>query len=215
MDTITLHRKARLKALIESPPFNGSQIDFAKAIGRSKGRVTQMLDPDQPFGEGAATAICHALGKPARYFEQGFKEDQQTIRDTVNLSSGISEIPLLDRKTAGMYKRFLEDGETPPALHNHPGKGANLFAYSVDDDLMEPLIPSNARAIISTRIKPKHGSLVLVDQDGVCVLRKLVIDGQTQLVETVKYQKIKPLTGTIIGVVHMVAILYAEQGDEE
>jgi len=188
---------------------------FATAVGVSRGAVQQWEKGDTAPKRSHQKRVADLLGVSVAELMGQSQPDQQTIRDTVNLSSGISEIPLLDRNTAGMYKRFLEDGETPPALHNHPGKGANLFAYSVDDDLMEPLIPSNSRAIISTRIKPKHGSLVLVDQDGVCVIRRLVIDGQTQLVETVKYQTIKPLTGTILGVVHMVAILYAEQEDEE
>ena len=189
---------------------------FATAVGVSRGAVQQWEKGDTAPKRSHQKRVADLLGVSVAELMGQSQPDQQTIRDTVNLSSGISEIPLLDRKTAGMYKDYLDSGKVPPAVLEHPGEGKNLFAYLVDDDLMEPMVPFNARAVISTKIKPKHGSIVLIEQDGVCVLRKLVIDGQTQLVETVKYQTAKPLTGTIIGVVHMVSFLIADlERDEE
>lgn len=214
MDSITLHRKARLQALIESPPFNGSKIDFAKAIGKSKGRVSQMLDPDLPFGEGAAKAVCKALGKPLRYFEQGFQEDQKTIREPSTLLGAVTEIPLLTKDTAGMYREYL-DGQTPPATHNyHSGRTDGLFAYSVDDDLMEPKIPKGCKAIINTRTKPAHGMFVLIQDGSTAYIRRLVVDGPNRLANSPHASR--PLTGTIIGVVQELAIwLHDLTGEDE
>jgi hypothetical protein len=76
MDEMTLHRKQRLRELISAKPYLGNQQAFAAAAGLSKGRVTQLLDPQDSFGELSAKriAIKLELGDP-RYFELGFTSD--------------------------------------------------------------------------------------------------------------------------------------------
>ncbi len=71
MDDTTAHRKKRLQALIDGKPFLGNQSAFAEKAGRSKGYITQLLDPDVAFGERAAMNMAAKLGlKDERYFER-------------------------------------------------------------------------------------------------------------------------------------------------
>jgi hypothetical protein len=72
MDSLTKHRKARLLALIEGAPYRGNQQVFAMRAGLSKGRISQMLDPDESFGERSARALAGKLKLSERYFEDGF-----------------------------------------------------------------------------------------------------------------------------------------------
>ena len=62
MDKRTQHRKARLQALIESPRFDGSQVALANAVGRTEGYISQLLDPNAPFGTRAADGLAAHRG---------------------------------------------------------------------------------------------------------------------------------------------------------
>jgi phage repressor protein C with HTH and peptisase S24 domain len=63
------HRKERLRRLIATR-FSGDRKAFQDSTGLTKGRVTQLLDPDEPFGELAAKRLTDKLGLSDRYFEQ-------------------------------------------------------------------------------------------------------------------------------------------------
>lgn len=139
---------------------------------------------------------------------------QKMTRKAVNLSSGIALIPLLDRKTAGMHERYTTGGEEPPATHAHPGQvEPGLFAYQVDDDLMEPIIQRGCIATISTRLTPRHGVCVLIQDGEDAYIRRLVVDGGAQLIESPRYPA-RPLPGRIIGVVHQVSTVFVNLGEE-
>lgn len=67
------NRKQRLKALIDNR-FEGNQQRFADCAAMSKGRVSQLLDDDEPFGERAAKNILAKLSRagvslPDNYFD--------------------------------------------------------------------------------------------------------------------------------------------------
>lgn len=67
------NRKQRLKALIDNR-FEGNQQRFADCAAMSKGRVSQLLDDDEPFGERAAKNILVKLSRagvnlPDNYFD--------------------------------------------------------------------------------------------------------------------------------------------------
>lgn len=203
MDSLTIHRKARLQALIDSPPFNGSQIDFAKAIGKTKGRVSQMLDHGQPFGEGAARAVCEALGKPARYFEHGYGEDQKPIREAPTLGGAVIALPHLNKDEAGMFERYLNGELEPtrsPEVWAMPSyfEDIPVFAVTVEDDMMEPLIPKGAHVIIGVGIPHQSGDKVFVRESGLWFIRRLLVDGNTLYTDTPRTQA-KPLTGELVG----------------
>jgi hypothetical protein len=71
MDDLAHHRKKRLQALIDGKPFHGNQSAFAFKAGLSKGRISQLLDPKESFGERSAMNLAAKLGlQDDRYFER-------------------------------------------------------------------------------------------------------------------------------------------------
>jgi hypothetical protein len=72
MDDQDQHRKKRLELLIASPPYSGDRTKFIHKAGLTKGRISQLLDPGEAFGERAAKALAERLGlSDARWFDQG------------------------------------------------------------------------------------------------------------------------------------------------
>lgn len=61
-------RRIKLKALIESR-FNGDRGAFLKASGITKGRLSQLLKPDEPFGDTAARNLEERLHLDPGYFD--------------------------------------------------------------------------------------------------------------------------------------------------
>ena len=72
MDKLTQHRKTRLAALVKGAPYHDNQQAFATRVELSKGRISQMLNPDHSFGEKSAQELALKLGLGDRYFEEGF-----------------------------------------------------------------------------------------------------------------------------------------------
>lgn len=72
MDDLDQHRKKRLELLIASPPYNGDRTAFIAKSGLSKGRVSQLLDPKEAFGERAGMRLAETLRLPdPRWFDKG------------------------------------------------------------------------------------------------------------------------------------------------
>lgn len=162
-----------------------------------------MLDPDQSFGEGAAKAVCEALGKPPRYLEQGFAEDQKPIREAPTLGSAVVVLPHLTKDEAGMFERYLNGELEPERSHDvwaMPSyfEGVPVFALTVDDDMMEPLIPKGSQVIIGVGIPHQSGDKVFIRENGSWLIRRLLVDGDTLYTDTPRTQA-KPLTGELVG----------------
>lgn len=74
MDDLTRHRKHRLRVLIDTAPYRGSQAALASAIGKTESYVSQLANPEKyPFGELTAKRIAQALNLDDRFFDHGFK----------------------------------------------------------------------------------------------------------------------------------------------
>lgn len=61
-------RRAALRQYIAN--LQGGRAEFHKRVGLTAGRITQLLDDEQPFGERAALAIARKLRLPDDYFER-------------------------------------------------------------------------------------------------------------------------------------------------
>lgn len=95
MDEMTLHRKRRLRELIQQKPFSGSQKAFGDRVGLSEGRVSQLVDDKHSFGERAARNIATELRLDERYFEAGYTEQSEFIpvqRADVKFSNGAGKV---------------------------------------------------------------------------------------------------------------------------
>lgn len=69
-------RKQKLASLI-ADSYGDDRGAFLRASGLSKGRLAQLLDPKEPFGEVAARNLEERLQLPAGYFDA---MDARTVR---------------------------------------------------------------------------------------------------------------------------------------
>lgn len=65
------HRRQKLVELLAGPRFKGDRALFCKTAGITKGRLSQLLDETQPFGDTAVSNLCVGLGIPESYFNSG------------------------------------------------------------------------------------------------------------------------------------------------
>lgn len=66
--TVKEHRRARFQELLDSR-FRGDRKALMRATGLTKGRVSQLLDPNEPFGDNAAQRLVEKLSLPENYFD--------------------------------------------------------------------------------------------------------------------------------------------------
>jgi hypothetical protein len=134
MDDLTQHRKKRLELLIASPPYNGDRMAFIGKAQLTKGRISQLLDPDEAFGERSAQALALRLGLHERWFEHGGIEARPlwpfallTPDDVRKLSSKALEmverqaLSLLDLETTATVHKAQTDTVAPPKSEGFPG----------------------------------------------------------------------------------------------
>lgn len=76
-------RRYKLTHLLNTE-FRGDRGRFLKETGLSKGRLSQLLDPDQPFGDRAAQNLEERLKLDKGYFDT---MDAQTVAWAVQFDS--------------------------------------------------------------------------------------------------------------------------------
>lgn len=83
MQNDTQLRKARLRALIDAR-FSGSQKALADASGLTEGRITQLLNPNEAFGERAAQGLADKLNL-GEYFSRQLVEGNPLKEDVLQI----------------------------------------------------------------------------------------------------------------------------------
>lgn len=150
MDKITQYRKEKLAALIKAKPYDGNQVAFAKRVGLSKGRISQLLDPSESFGERSARAMATKLRLGERYFEEGFDTDLDASpfievgRVDVRLAAGAGQIADVYEEIGSLSFRrdFLAScGVTPD----------NAAVVNVKGTSMEPTIANGSVLLINRK----------------------------------------------------------------
>lgn len=192
MDDLTQHRKSRLRALIDSFPYRGSQASFAKAAGLTEGRVSQLLGPGQSFGERSARNIASELRLSERYFEEGFPVNNASdllsseVGEAVPLKA-IRRIPVIGDVKAG-DEGYLEELEHPVGFGEgyveYPTADPNAYAVRVRGDSMHPRYRAGEFVIVEPNIAPQEGDdVVVVCANGRKMLKQLNWrrDGEVQL----------------------------------
>lgn len=76
-------RRSKLRHLLDVQ-FKGDRGAFLKKSGLTKGRLSQLLDPSEPFGDVAARNLAERLELPPGYFDQ---MDAQTLQWAVAFDS--------------------------------------------------------------------------------------------------------------------------------
>lgn len=192
MDELTKHRKRRLRALIDASPYSGSQASFAKAAGLTEGRVSQLLDPNQSFGERSARNVASELRLGDRYFEEGFSAPvvegllSSEVGEAVQLKA-IKRIPVIGDVKGG-DDGFLEELEHPVGFGDgyveYPTADPNAYAVRVRGDSMHPRYRAGEFVIVEPNIEPQEGDdVVVVCGNGRKMLKQLNWrrDGEVQL----------------------------------
>lgn len=150
------HRKARLRTLIDSPRFHGSQQAFADAIGLSKGRVSQLLDAEQAFGERAARSYAEKLGLPVNWFEQG-------ASNVLTAQVGGRRIPVISGIAAGSFREVVDAfamGEGHDTLFTDMELSPYSFALKIDGRSMLPEFVEGDVVVIDPDVRPQSGDFV-------------------------------------------------------
>jgi phage repressor protein C with HTH and peptisase S24 domain len=200
MDDLTRHRKMRLSELIAGPPYRGSQSEFGKAVGLSKGRITQLLSQEQQFGERSARGICDKLGLDTHYFEAGFYDtvigdppfgaSKPTTQHLVVPLVENHDYPAIRRVkfklqagATGFGVEYLNEDGAPMVFHRDwfTSRGytpSKLFAVKVTGSSMEPgLFDGDVVVVNTAQTNPKDGLVFAVNYEGELAVKRMHRDG--------------------------------------
>ena len=154
---VSVTRKVNLKALIERR-FDGSNQDAAREIGVTPGRISQLTDPKQAFGERAARKIEESLSLPDRWLDQDHAAQ-----------SPKGGPPLGGPRTGGGVAQLLTlgpDTVVPRIVDEESvlsGEAQDrVFRLLVKDASAGPDYPKGAHIIWSRDRRAQPGRLVLV-----------------------------------------------------
>jgi len=156
-------RRARFIAYFNGPPFNGDRQKLIRASGYTEGRVSQLFDPKEPFGEKAARNLAQRLHEPDLLF----------IRDGVVTVVEVKKSPArgvahnLSESAATVFPTTIEWGDW---MH---GPLPETFTLVMKDDSMSDDYERGDRVFFKTATTPAPGMKVLViDRDGNGYVRK-------------------------------------------
>ena len=157
-------RRALFEAWFSGSPCNGDREALIRKSGYTKGRVSQLFDPNQQFGERAARSLAHRLGLPAEFFNsQGAEMSTgdaprnptgegaaappaaSNIQDTPysrpNLRN-LHQVPVIGTTQGGFPDRIWTDGDFPPGDSDSYAECStsdeNAFLCRVVGDSMAP-----------------------------------------------------------------------------
>lgn len=185
-------RRARLAALLASPRFNGDRARFCADAEISNGRLSQLLDPSEAFGDVAAKNLADKLSLPIGYFDR--EDDQGTSRrgktpTTIELENN-PEYPAIRRVklkaqagASGYAVEYSQEDDGPPIVFRadwYKMKGyrpEKMLALRVKGESMIPSMYEGDLIVINTAsVDPKDGVPFLVNYEGEIVVKRLARD---------------------------------------
>jgi SOS-response transcriptional repressor LexA len=160
-------RKSRLQKLITGR-YAGVQDNLAKAAGLSKGRISQLLDPDQRFGESAARTLEAKLLLPERWF------DAPEVENTTAAPDIQGGVPLISWVQAGSWNEAadpLQLGEAEAWVVSIKATSPRAYALRVRGDSMTAphgkSYPEGSIIIVEPERKaPINGERIIAKLDG-------------------------------------------------
>ena len=138
------HRKVRLAQLIKTK-FDGDRAAFQQATSLTKGRVSQLLDPDEPFGERAAQSLVNKLNLSARWFEGQSTPEPGPDELTGHVSSVVLRFAFRHGIIQGGDNGFIDciapsDQDPEPVAYASTMRDEQAYAVKVRGNSMEPAI---------------------------------------------------------------------------
>lgn len=163
-----LTRKRRMARLIQTR-YNGDRGPLINESGLSKGRISQLLDPEQTFGERAARELERKLGLPERWFD--YHEVTTNVEPASEVRGGV---PLISWIQAGTWNEASDpfhpgDAEAwVPSLKMHSERA---FALRVRGDSMTTAFgktyPEGCIIIVEPeRRSPVNGERIVAKLEG-------------------------------------------------
>lgn len=170
-------RREHLRRLIRDK-FDGDRARFGKLVGIGKSRISQLMgdDPDQPFGELAASRLAEKLGLGAGFFERplepqtdgALKVDAVSTRpDTTDTKQNVSTSQL----RGGLAHPAIRPAATVTPSHSWgeivTAQLPDVFSLALFDDSMAPKAPTGTVVTFTTLRPARSGDAVLLrDKDG-------------------------------------------------
>lgn len=162
------HRKKRLARLIKTR-YNDSQAELARASGLSEGRITQLLDPKEPFGERAGRSLERRLGNlEDRYFDLG---DAENVEEAPTIKNGVPLISWIRAGRWGEASDPFQPGEAEAWVPTFRPTSAHAFALRVRGDSMTAphgrSYPEGALIIVEPEMRsPTNGDRIVAKLEG-------------------------------------------------
>lgn len=149
------HRKARLALLLQKR-YNGDRAAFGRESGLTKGRISQLLDPDEPFGERAAASLVSKLSLTDHWFDLG-------AGNVSGAAIGERRIPVINMIQAGNFRDIIDDfavGDGADFIHTDSELSSYAFALQIEGRSMLPEFAEGDRVIIDPEVRPTSGDYV-------------------------------------------------------
>jgi SOS-response transcriptional repressor LexA len=124
-------RRQKLAELIRTR-YNDSRVDVSRVTGLSGGRITQLLDPDEPFGERAARSLEQKLSLPPRWLD----EEVHNVETAPDIKQGVPLISWIQAGTWNEASDPLQPGEAEAWIPTHKPTSAKAYALRVRGDSM-------------------------------------------------------------------------------
>lgn len=142
-------RRSRLAALLASPRFNGDRAKFCADAGITNGRLSQLLDPTEAFGDVAARNLCDALGLNKDYFSESGAASISLPSPTLSASGGPTPEPLEPPRPLATQDMsmalFVAYGSLVRVLH----RSGSIDAGELADEIGKSLEHRRSRGIES------------------------------------------------------------------
>lgn len=133
-------RRRRLLSYFSGPPFYGNRAGLIAQTRLTRGRVSQLFDEEQAFGERAAAQLAGRLGLPPDYFEYDHDEDAgeprslvwaRVVSEAEGFAKGRGQLPRL--RVMQAWGQKSSQGQVAPPRHL---KGpSHTLAQNADDVL--------------------------------------------------------------------------------
>lgn len=167
-------RRIRLRELLESPRFAGDRAKFCQDAGITNGRLSQLLDPKEAFGDVAAKNLAEALNLDLKFFDrQAVQVDEKT-----ELQQARSELtPILSWE----HESDLPQGDYVfiPRVDIHLSAGNGRENVEIEFDKKQPQA-FRADWIREKRLSPSKLASMKVDGDS---MEPFIWDGETIVVD--------------------------------
>lgn len=183
-------RRALFDAWFAGPPMNGDREALIRKSGYTKGRISQLFDPSQQFGERAARSLAQRLGLPAETFNTPASDIRFSVVDEVEIASSV---PLISWVQAGCWSDVADPfapGVAEEWLPCPVRHGPNTYAVRVRGDSMynpegRPSYSDGDIIFVDPSKDAKHGDRVIVrlDDQAEATFKQLIIEDGRKLLK--------------------------------